>query len=64
MYDPTRPVGNAMYRYRIEWRKHSYCSEWTELRHDTPVWFLCSEMTGLELCQFIILFEYLLSIGF
>ena len=41
-----------------------YCSEWTELWYGTLVRFLCSKMTEPELCQFIIVFKYLLLIGF
>ena len=35
-----------------------------ELWYCMPVRFICSEMTELELWEFIILFKYLLLIGF
>ena len=39
-------------------------TEWIELWYGTLVRFLCYEMTEPGLCEFIILFKYLLLIGF
>ena len=36
------------------------CSELTEISYDTLVRFFCPEMTEPEMCEFVILFKYLL----
>ena len=60
---PNLAHSKCYVQIKDQWCKHSYCSEWIELWYGMPVRFLWSEMTELALCEFIILFKYLLLIA-
>ena len=64
----TSVNGNVTFAYIMTFHFHSVWSKHSTVLNGLSYgmalfWFLCYEMTQPELCEFIILFKYLLLIG-